>query len=398
MKIFHCDHCDQLVFFENTACVKCGHALAYLPDRGDMGTLVPDGPGLWRPVAASEKARAYRLCVNYSQQNVCNWAVPEDDPNPFCLSCRVTRVIPNLGRPGVREPWARLETAKRRLIYSLLCLDLPIASKDEDPERGLAFEFLADPEPGTPDAKPVLTGHSEGVITINIAEADDAERERRRNALKEDYRTLLGHFRHEVGHYYWDRLIQGTDRLEPFRALFGDERADYGQALQRHHNQGPLANWQASFVSAYASAHPWEDWAETWAHYLHLTDTLETAVECGMSLRPRRPDEPALKPDVEVVGEKRSSFDQLIERWFALTYVLNNLNRGMGLLDAYPFVLSPGAVEKLRFVHEVVGDSPSGRKDTDEKPGFLSRLGIQGNWLRNLLPIETGATEACAGA
>ncbi|MBV8488361.1 MAG: putative zinc-binding metallopeptidase, partial [Planctomycetaceae bacterium] len=197
MKIFHCGHCNQLVFFENTTCVKCGHTLAYLPDREDMGTFEPDGEDRWRAISPSAEGRAYRLCLNYSQQNVCNWAVPAADSNPYCLSCRVTRVIPNLSQPEVRKDWAKLETAKRRLIYSLLCLDLPIASKSEDPKRGLAFEFLADPDPNTPDAKPVLTGHADGVITINVAEADDAERERRRNALQEDYRTLLGHFRHE---------------------------------------------------------------------------------------------------------------------------------------------------------------------------------------------------------
>jgi hypothetical protein len=371
MKIFHCGHCDQLVFFENTTCVNCGHTLAYLPDREDMSTLEPDGEERWRSLSPGTEGRAYRLCPNYSKENVCNWAVPADDPNPYCLSCRVTRVIPDLSRLGVRESWAKLETAKRRLIYSLLCLDLPVASKAEDPERGLAFEFLADPDPNTPGAAPVLTGHDNGVITINVAEADDAERERRRNALKEEYRTLLGHFRHEIGHYYWDRLIQGTDRIEEFRRLFGDEQEDYGEALKRHHQQGPPVDWEKSFVSAYASTHPWEDWAETWAHYLHMTDTLETAVECGLSLRPKRSDEPALKPDIAVVGKRPASFDQMIERWFPLTYVLNNLNRGMGLQDLYPFILSTPALDKLRFVHEVVGAAASGPSGHTERPGFF---------------------------
>jgi hypothetical protein len=376
MKIFHCGHCDQLVFFENTACVSCGHTLAYLPDRQDMGTFKPDGEDRWRAISPSAEGRAYRLCPNYSQQNVCNWAVPAADSTPYCLSCRLTQAIPDLGRPDVREGWAKLETAKRRLIYSLLCLDLPLASKSEDPKRGLAFEFLADPDPNTPDAAPVLTGHADGVITINVAEADDAERERRRNALKEDYRTLLGHFRHEIGHYYWDRLIQGTDRIDEFRQLFGDEREDYDEALKQHHQQGPPADWENSFVSAYASTHPWEDRAETWAHYLHMTDTLETAVECGLSLWPKRSDEPAMKPDIDVVGEQHASFDQMIERWFPLTYVLNNLNRGMGLQDAYPFVLSTPALDKLRFVHKVVTATTSGPPERSEKSGFYKRIGV----------------------
>ena len=238
MKVFHCGHCDQLVFFQNSACTSCGRTLAYLADRTEMGTLEPAGGDQWRLLSRGKERQAYRLCLNYSQENVCNWAVPVDDPNAYCRSCRLNRVIPNLGQPGTRESWARMEAAKRRLIYSLLCLGLPVSSKDEDPQRGLAFEFLADPAPGMFGANSVRTGHLNGVITINLAEADDAERERRRHQMQEPYRTLLGHFRHEIGHYYWDRLIQGTDRIEGFRRLFGDERQDYGQMLDRHHQQG----------------------------------------------------------------------------------------------------------------------------------------------------------------
>jgi hypothetical protein len=354
MKIFHCGHCDQLVFFENTTCVKCSHALAYLPDQATIGTFDVDEAGQWRSIVPGKKGRTYRPCQNYSQENVCNWAVPADDPNPFCLSCRVTRVIPDLNKPGTREAWAKLELAKRRLVYTLLRLELPLVSKLEDPERGLAFEFLADPEPGTPDAKPVLTGHDDGVIVINVAEADDAEREKRRHQMHEEYRTVLGHFRHEIGHYYWDRLIKDGDDLEEFRTIFGDEREDYGEALQRHYKEGAPADWASRFVSPYASTHAWEDWAETWAHYMHIVDTLETSVECGLSLRPKRSDEPSLKPDIDVVGRRTPPFEQIIDRWFPLTYVLNNLNRGMGLADAYPFVLPPPAIGKLAFVHEVI--------------------------------------------
>ena len=370
MKIFHCDHCDRLVFFENSNCVKCGHILAYMPDREDMGTLEQDSEDrsvyrvskpdfgtrkwFWSTSPAVQQMPAYRLCANYSQNQVCNWAVPVSDPNPFCLSCRLTRLIPDLSKSGNREAWEKLEAAKRRLVYSLVSFGLPLQSKTDDPERGLAFEFLADPEPGSGDAKPVLTGHADGLITINVAEADDAERERRRHQMGEEYRTLLGHFRHEVGHYYWDRLVRDSSKLEAFRNLFGDERRDYGDALRRHHSQGAPAGWEFSHVSAYASAHPWEDWAETWAHYLHIGDTLETAVECGLSLQPKRAGEPTLTPDIAVVGTKTPPFEELIERWYPLTYVLNNLNRGMGMQDAYPFVLSNPAVNKLRFVHEII--------------------------------------------
>jgi hypothetical protein len=172
--------------------------------------------------------------------------------------------------------------------------------------------------------------------------------------MHEPYRRLLGHFRHEIGHYYWDRLVRDSDRLDGFRALFGDERRDYAAALQQHYEHGAPANWQERFISAYASTHPWEDWAESWAHYLHMVDVLETAAGCGLALRPHRPDEPSLK----AAPESTSSFTRMINAWFPLTYILNELNRGMGLADGYPFVLSTPSIDKLRFVHETVGAPP----------------------------------------
>jgi hypothetical protein len=368
MKIFHCGHCDQLIFFENVTCVNCGHLLAYLQDVADVTSLEPIGDELWRTSSDKKGKRRYRLCRNYREFNVCNWAIPSDDSSVYCHSCRLTRIIPNLENLADREAWARLETAKRRVIHSLLGLNLPVVSKAEDPEHGLAFEFLADLNPGAPGAAPILTGHENGVITINVAEADDAEREKRRLQLHEPYRTILGHFRHEVGHYYWDRLVRESSWIDGFRQQFGDERTDYGEALKRHHEQGAPLDWSVSFVSAYASAHPWEDWAETWAHYLHIHDTLETAIACGLSLRPKRSNEPAMKPDIALTGRRPPSFDGIIERWFSLTYVLNNLNRGMGLADAYPFVLSPPAVEKLRFVHDVVYRDPPSAANSSAKP------------------------------
>jgi hypothetical protein len=350
MHIFHCDHCQQLIFFENVQCVRCGHLLAYLPDLEVVGSLELVGEDLWRSPLPQAAGLLYRLCENYSRENVCNWAVPADDPESLCWSCRFTRVIPDLTQPGHRNAWYSLEVAKRRLLYSLRRLGLPLANKVEDPEHGLAYEFLSDPE--MPGHTSVLTGHCNGVITINVAETDDAEREKQRRQMHEPYRTLLGHFRHESGHYYWDRLIQSSNRLSAFRNLFGDEREDYSEALTRHYQQGASTDWPQWFVSAYASAHPWEDWAETWAHYLHMTDTLETAAACGLALQPLRPDEPALQSTAQ--GGSLSSFERLIDDWFPLTYVLNNLNRSLGLPDGYPFVLSPAVVDKIRFVHETV--------------------------------------------
>ena len=351
MRIFHCDHCDQLVFFENHSCVSCGRQLAFLPDIADVGSLDRGTPGTWVSPLAGASPYGYRLCANYTTHNVCNWAIPADDPSELCSSCRLTRAIPDTSIQWQREAWYKLEVAKRRLVYSLLHLRLPVANRVDDQVHGLAFEFLAD----QPQASgPVLTGHLDGVITINLAEADDAERERRRLQLHEPYRTLLGHVRHEVGHYYWERLIAGSHWLEPFRALFGDERSDYGAALQAHYQSGPPGDWQNRFVTTYATSHPWEDWAETWAHYLHMTDTLETAAACGVSIKPRRRDEPALPRVPAAAGSPDAAFDRLMASWFPLTYVLNNLNRGLGVPDAYPFVLSTPAIDKLRFVHDVI--------------------------------------------
>jgi hypothetical protein len=358
MKVFHCDHCQHLVFFENTQCVSCGHLLAFLPDLmlvgsldpagGDRGQDAERGHALWLSPLPAAQGRPYRLCANYTDIEVCNWAVPDADPDALCASCRLTQVIPDLSVQGHKAAWYRLEVAKRRLIYTLLALRLPM-----DGGGGpLRFQFLAD---AGPDQSPVLTGHASGIVTINVAEADDAERERRRTALGEPYRTLLGHMRHEVGHYYWGLLV-GADphRLQSFRALFGDEREDYTASLARHYESGPPADWQKRFVSAYASAHPWEDWAEAWAHYLHMTDTIEIASACGVSLRPRRADEPSLPRVPAGVVRPEASFDWLLDSWFSLTYLLNNLNRGLGLADGYPFVLSAPIVEKLRFVHETI--------------------------------------------
>ena len=362
MRIFHCDHCGKPVFFENTVCGSCGHQLAYAPDLKLVVSLDPTGksdaigPCYTTPARRSE-GRVYRLCANYTTHNVCNWAIGNEDHSSLCVSCRLTRVIPDLSIAENKAIWYRLEVAKRRLVYSLVEHGLPLLSKADDPTAGLAFEFKAD----SAGAPPVLTGHDEGVITVNIAEADDVEREKRRHGMHEPYRTLLGHFRHEIGHYYWDRLIKDSPRLDAYRRLFGDERFDYATALREHYQNGPRSQWNEHFVSAYASVHPWEDWAETWAHYLHMTDTLETAAACGMSLHPDRKVDPAMKKP-HVKPSRDQAFGEIINNWFPLTFALNSLNRGMGLSDAYPFVLPASAIEKLRFVHDTIcaggGSSP----------------------------------------
>jgi len=351
MKTFHCTHCQNLIFFENIRCLNCGRSLAFLPDSGRMAALTQGGDGLWRTEGAAGEWHAYRLCANYDQVSVCNWAIAAEDRSDYCRSCRLNRVIPDLSSQRNRIAWFRLEVAKRRMLYTLFGLDLPVAPKNGD-EAGLAFEFLEDSASG--DATRVLTGHDNGLITINIAEADDVHREKQRTLQKEPYRTLLGHFRHEIGHYFWDRLIANGARLNDFRALFGDERADYQQALDRHYGEGPPARWEDSFISAYSTMHPWEDWAESWAHYLHMVDALETAGAAGLALRPKRRDEPQMQPPPDPLNPSYRDFDAMIDAWLPLTYVLNNLSRGLGLPDSYPFVLSAPAIRKLRFIHETI--------------------------------------------
>jgi len=353
MKTFHCTHCQNLVFFENVSCLNCGHALAYLPDQAVMAALRQGTDNAWHVEGRDDAEHAYRLCVNYVEQNICNWAIPVGDPNAFCRSCRLTRVIPDL-TPSGKEAWFRLETAKRRLVETLLSLQLPLHAQDDQNPDGVTFEFLKDSTQPNGDSNRVLTGHDNGLIIINIAEADDVQRELMRQQQHEPYRTLVGHFRHEIGHYYWDRLIRDSERLEAFRALFGDERADYAEALKRHYGQGAPADWAERFISTYATSHPWEDWAESWAHFLHMSDSLDTAGAVGLLLRPARHDEPSIRPLAPSISLMDAGFDSMIERWLPLTYAMNNLNRGLGLADAYPFVLSPAVIEKLHFIYDTV--------------------------------------------
>lgn len=348
MRLFECQNCGQLVYFENSHCLRCGHALGFRVEDMELHALTPGADGAFQLVAEPEAT--YRLCAN-AQHDACNWLVPADSPEALCLACRLNRTIPDLSNPDNLAHWQRIETAKRRLLFSLLRLGLPVTPKTEENGPGLAFDFLA--ESGTAEGG-VTTGHADGLITLNVAEADDAWREKHRQEMGEPYRTLLGHFRHEVGHYYWDVLIRDRNHLDPFRAVFGDERADYGEALQRHYQNGPPADWPDHFVSAYATAHPWEDWAETWAHYLHIMDTLETAGAFNLRVRPDAGTDKTLSARLDFDPYDGRPFDDLIAAWLPLTYAVNSLNRSMGQPDLYPFVLPPAVMDKLRFVHDFV--------------------------------------------
>lgn len=350
MKTFRCT-CGNTLYFENTVCVQCDRKLGFLPEELVLSAFEPDRKGRFVALAPEARGHHYRKCRNYAQQDACNWMVAEEDPNPYCAACRLNQVIPNLDKPGNRERWLRVEKRKRRLIYDLRRHRLPLVGRDLEPQTGLAFAFMEDNPSDSDDSglefqdhhegMQIMTGHANGLITINIAEADDVQRERMRVAMNEAQRTLLGHFRHESGHYYWDRLVRNGPLLGRVRELFGDERENYQDALGRYYNEGAEPGWQDNYVSAYASSHPWEDWAECWAHLLQIVDTLETAAAIGMA------------PAQAVTDD----MDERIEHWVKLAVNINLLNRSLDQPDPYPFVLTPTIVEKLKLVNTVIASS-----------------------------------------
>lgn len=351
MRPFSCDQCGSTVYFDNQRCLACGCRLAFLPDQFRVGSIEPSGD-VWLGKAQQGNASVYKLCTNDQLHGVCNWAINANDVSEYCVSCRMTSLIPPLASPQGHERWRRTEGAKRRLLFNLRTLGLPLF--DGETHQPLRFAF-AEPLAG---GSLIMTGHERGLITLNISEADVAYRVSTRESLSERYRTLLGHLRHEVGHYYWDELVMiNPDRLEAFRMLFGDERTDYAAALQSHY-QGQRMDWQPSHISAYASSHPWEDWAESWAHYMHIRAAVETADTLASSLNPVA--EEALRapePASEDLPAADVDFDALMKRWEGLSTALNELNRSLGQDDAYPFSMTAVVRDKVRFIHDTIRDS-----------------------------------------
>ena len=351
---YSCCQCGRLVFFRDSKCRACGAPLGYDPLLLEIHTLAA-GPseGTWRLSGDKEASPAYRRCNNFDTPAGCNWLVPVADPLPQCISCRLNRTIPDLSDADNRRYWGAIEEAKRRLVSQLLEIGVPVKSKvSEDSEHGVTFDLRRSP-PGGPR---VMTGHANGLITLNVEEADDAKREKIRHDLREPYRTLVGHFRHEIGHYYWDRLIAGTLWHEPCRALFGDERADYAAALKVNYETGPPPDWAKRYISSYASTRPWEDWAESWAHYLHLLDSLDTALGFGFTGENVEAEvEPFTLADLYAPQHPGAeSTLSLVNCWVLLTAVLNELAHSMGQPDFYPFVMPRAVVRKLHFIHLVV--------------------------------------------
>lgn len=381
LKRYHCQ-CGNPIFFRNSTCLACQAELGYDPYLGLLIALKQSQSGNWErhngaqpdalvaiadsPVAnlSVQPPQHYRRCASLTTTAACNWLIDAAEPeaNTLCLACSLNRTIPDLTDPAHPDNsmyWGRIELAKRRMLAGVLGLHLRVVSKFQDPDSGLAFDLVSD----QPGANAVLTGHDSGLITLNLQEADDASRESIRSAMHEPYRTLLGHFRHEVGHYFWDRLIKNSNWLVAFRQLFGDESQDYAASLQNNYTFGPPDNWQLNYISSYASTHPWEDWAETWAHYLHMRDTLDTAASFGLAINaglleftPFTAEALASPQDISA-----TSFLSLLNEWTGLTVLLNEMSRTMGQPDFYPFALPGPAVAKLHFVHLVIeaAGSPS---------------------------------------
>ena len=361
------------MFFRNDVCLACGTPLGYDPDLVLLRPLAPTrDPQVWRAmrtrgIGATLPLAMYRRCANWTSAAPCNWLLADGEAarrQPFCRSCRLDRTVPDPTDRDNASLWLKVELAKRALVSQLIALKLPLESKvSENPAQGVMFDLLRAPVGGPR----VMTGHDDGLITLDIEEADDVHRETIRAQMHEPYRTLIGHLRHEIGHYSWQRLVRGAPWATRCREVFGDERTDYGAALQAHYANGAPVDWPNHHVSAYASAHPHEDWAETWAHYLHMIDTLDTARSFGLVAHHDDIQyEPFKAQALELEGREPDAEDlaflAMVNGWIELTGALNEVTRSMGEPDFYPFVLSVAAVRKLHFIHGVVKSEAGGRE------------------------------------
>ncbi|MBY6707291.1 putative zinc-binding metallopeptidase [Rhodococcus sp. BP-241] len=331
MRVFFCRKCGQQLSFENSICLSCDSRLGFhLPSRS-MQVLDDD-------LSVVVDGTTWRRCANIRLAQ-CNWLVDATDGDTLCLSCALTRTRPADSDQEAIAEFASAETAKRRVVLELDELHLPIIGRDENPEGGLAFDLLSSAN------RNVITGHANGLITLDLAESDDVHREQLRVSMDEPYRTLVGHFRHEIGHFYQMVLIGSGEHRARFEELFGNPDDDYQAALDRHYSEGAPDGWKKNYVSSYATMHPAEDWAETFAHYLHIRDTLDTAAAYAFAPAGSTFEAP-LAGDV--------GFSRIIDWWLPLTWALNQLNRSMGHQDLYPFVLPAKVLEKMRFVHSVI--------------------------------------------
>ncbi|HEV7310343.1 zinc-binding metallopeptidase family protein [Ensifer sp.] len=350
MRLYRCNVSGLPLYFDNHFSVGAANApVGFVADTLTLHTLSPSGNGLW--TIPSRPGETWRFCANAAIDGS-NWLVRSDDTNLLAIPARYNRLIPNTDTAEGLERFHRIGAAQRHLFYSILRFDLPCPGREVDPEGGLVFDFLEDAVEGSGGVSPAMTGHQDGLITLRAAEADDAIREAVRVSMGEPYRTLLGHFRHEIGHFYFQQLVRYGPVLDEARALFGDERVDYQAALQRYYSDGPPVDWQDGFISPYAASHPSEDFAECWAHLFHIVDTLETTRSFGLSIDPFRHLD--LQAEVDFDPYRAESAQQLVDAWVPISLALNSFQRSMGERDIYPFVLSPPVVAKLDFINRLI--------------------------------------------
>jgi hypothetical protein len=325
VKAFRCRVCDNALHFENSMCVSCGTALGF--SRAERAIVPLDAQRKY----VDAQGLVWYVCANLGLSG-CTWLARVKGAQ--CFACDLTRTRPSDKDLVGLTNFPAAERAKRHLVFELDTLGFPVVGKDPatggDEQNGLAFDLLSSV------AENVVIGHDDGIITIDLAESDDAHREKIRAKLAEPYRTMLGHFRHEIGHYYEWQLVRGQELMARCTELFGDESADYQAAIDRHYKEGAPEGWESSYISTYATMHPFEDFAETWAHFLHISDTVETAGEYGLTA---------------VAVSAFSNFRDVVTGvWAPLTVALNMINRSMGKEDLYPFVIPGPVLEKLDFV------------------------------------------------
>ena len=380
MKTFRCS-CEnnQLLFFESSSCVSCQRTVG-LDDAFDNVEPYEFDEASGQYFKAQEPAVRYQKCDNNADYKVCNGMVNLDTlesvkgkDEVLCFACRFNETVPDLSVVEHIPLWKKMEVAKRRALYALKALSLPLRNLSQDPENGLSFDFTTDRDVNDhfvsklDDTESVFTGHDCGHITINLAEADEVARSQTKHAMGEHYRTLLGHFRHELGHYYFDQLMTGSeDKHALAKQYFGDDELDYQAALKKHYKNGAPDNWGAEFVSEYATMHPYEDWAETWAHYMHIMDTLETAKNFSITgtltstVTGDATDSDGTNelnlPQGSQFFYSQTSITTILDAWMEFSVILNSLNRSMGMNDAYPFVLSQTVRTKLSFIHHAIHD------------------------------------------
>lgn len=353
MKKLQCT-CGNKLFFENSQCVSCQREAGWCPVCNSLHAMEPTTNGHYRCTNPTCQAQVVK-CYNYSAYNVCNRMValqtqPQQNGQCLCRYCQFTQTIPDLSVEGNPSKWYKLEVAKRRLLYLLDVLGLPYGTRAENFELPLSFDFKEDLQPpallgwmGIGAEGKVYTGHADGKITINIREADPVEREKLRVAFGETQRTLIGHFRHEIGHYYWQLLIQNKENeVEAFKAIFGDhENPSYADAMTQYYQNGPKAYWAKSYISAYATMHPWEDFAETWGTYLDMVAVLDTAENAEL----------LQLPAADLVDNQ---LETMLLRYADLSLRVNEVNRSLGLPDLLPETFSDPVVEKLTYIHRLI--------------------------------------------